>query len=474
MTPLAPPTIIQGGMGVGVSGWQLAGAVARAGQLGVVSGVALDTILLRRLQLGDRDGSVRRALAAFPARRLAEEILDRYFVEGGIPPGRTFSPTPFLTLGQKVESEALIVAGNFVEVFLAKEGHLGAVGINYLEKIQMATPASALGAMLAGVDYVLMGAGIPSEIPRLLDCLAAGEPASIRVAVDGAPSGTSYRIGIDRAMFASTETVLERPRFLAVIAVHVLGQFLARDDVSRPDGFVVETPIAGGHSAAPRGRAIFDEQGQPVYGERDLVDPGAMVALGLPFWLAGGYGTPEGLVRAKELGAVGVQVGSAFALCRESGIDEALREDLLGRARRGSLGVRNDPRSSPTGFPFKVADLPGTVADPEIAARRRRVCDLGYLRVPYVKPGGAIGYRCPGEPVAAFVRKGGKPEDTKGRHCLCNGLLATVGLAQRRARGYVEPPLVTISQDLSFLPELSPLGEQYSASDVISYMHPCS
>jgi len=42
------PVIIQGGMGVGVSSWWLAQAVARTGQLGVVSGTALDAVLARR------------------------------------------------------------------------------------------------------------------------------------------------------------------------------------------------------------------------------------------------------------------------------------------------------------------------------------------------------------------------------------------------------------------------------------------
>jgi len=56
--------------------------------------------------------------------------------------------------------ELAVVAG-FVEVFLAKEGHRGLVGINFLEKIQLPTPATLYGALLAGVDYVLVGAGIP-------------------------------------------------------------------------------------------------------------------------------------------------------------------------------------------------------------------------------------------------------------------------------------------------------------------------
>ena len=49
-----------------------------------------------------------------------------------------------------------------------RRGHDGWVGVNYLEKIQLATPAAVYGAMLAGVDYVLMGAGVPTGIPQLL------------------------------------------------------------------------------------------------------------------------------------------------------------------------------------------------------------------------------------------------------------------------------------------------------------------
>ena len=37
------PTIIQGGMGAAISNWRLARAVAKEGQLGVVSGTALAT-----------------------------------------------------------------------------------------------------------------------------------------------------------------------------------------------------------------------------------------------------------------------------------------------------------------------------------------------------------------------------------------------------------------------------------------------
>ena len=79
----ALPAIIQGGMGAGVSNWELAGAVSQLGQLGVISGTALDTILIRRLQDGDPDGSMRRGLAAFPYQDMVASILDKWFIEGG-------------------------------------------------------------------------------------------------------------------------------------------------------------------------------------------------------------------------------------------------------------------------------------------------------------------------------------------------------------------------------------------------------
>lgn len=117
------PTIIQGGMGVGVSGWRLARAVASTGQLGVVSGVALDTLMARLLQLGDSGGHVRRALTDFPYPLVAERIVERYYIEGGIERDAPFRLVPKVTLAPGRPGLELAVAANFVEVFLAKEGN---------------------------------------------------------------------------------------------------------------------------------------------------------------------------------------------------------------------------------------------------------------------------------------------------------------------------------------------------------------
>jgi NAD(P)H-dependent flavin oxidoreductase YrpB (nitropropane dioxygenase family) len=464
------PTIIQGGMGVGVSGWPLARAVALTGQLGVVSGVALDTVLARRLQLGDPGGHIRRALASFPCAEVSEQIMDRYFVEGGIDPTESFRLVPRLSLDPTRHASELVMMANFVEVFLAKEGHDGLVGVNYLEKIQMASPAATYGAMLAGVDYVIVGAGIPAEFPELLNSLATGRVGEVSVDVVGA-GGDRFTVAVHPELICGARAELRRPKFLAIVASHVLASYLARDARTRPEGFVVEGPVAGGHNAPPRGPLVFDEAGEPVYGARDVVDLEKLAAIGLPYWLAGAYASPELLARAIRDGATGVQVGSAFALCEESGFDPTLRRKFIDNALSGTLHVRTDALASPTGFPFKVADLPGTVASPEVYGQRRRVCEAGYLRVPYRTQDGQIGYRCAAEPPAAYVRKGGRMEDTVGRRCVCNGLIAAIGLGQRHRDGTAEPPLATIGQDLSFLPELiGPDRDSYSAADVVAYL----
>lgn len=445
------PRIIQGGMGVGVSSWQLARAVAQVGHLGVVSGTALDTTLARRLQDGDPDGDLRRALAAFPDPAMAERILARYFRAGGRPAGTPYRPVPTLGLRPHAASIELIVVANFVEVWLARHGHDGVVGINYLEKIQMATAPAALGAMLAGVDVVLMGAGVPRQIPALLTAFAAGAPGGIDVEVDGADQ--PVRVEIDpRALLGDRLPPLRRPQFLAIVSAAVLAGYLARDPGTRPDGFVVEGHRAGGHNAPPRGKAV-QEDGQPVYGERDEVDLAKVAAVGLPFWLAGGYGSPERLAEALAAGAAGVQVGSLFALADESGLRADLREELVGELQ--DLEVLTDAHASPTGFPFKVVRVPGTAADPAVHAARPRLCDLGYLRTPFVSASGHIGYRCPAEPVSVYVRKGGDAAATEGRICLCNALMADVGLAQTRPDGYTEAPLLTLGSDLAGARRLS-------------------
>jgi NAD(P)H-dependent flavin oxidoreductase YrpB (nitropropane dioxygenase family) len=464
------PIVIQGGMGVAVSSWQLAREVSLAGQLGVVSGTAMDAVLSRRLQDGDPGGHMRRAMAHFPSAEMAARVMEKYFIEGGKAPDEPYKPIPKLTLETARAGQELAVVGNFCEVWLAKEGHDGLVGINCLEKVQMATPTALFGAVLAGVDYVLMGAGIPREIPKLLRDICAGRIG--RVTADVAGGSITRHVEVDPVgLLGEYLPTMRRPDFLAIVSADVLANYLYRDPEIRPDGFVVEGPPAGGHSAPPRGRMQLDADGQPIYGPRDDANLAKMVELGLPFWLAGAYGTPEKVAEALEAGAAGVQVGTLFALSLSSGLAAPTRADMLDKLRNDELDVRNDALASPTGFPFKVATLEDTASQEEVYQARPRLCDLSYLRTPYEKEDGSVGYRCPSEPVHMYLKKGGSEEATRGRKCLCNGLMANIGLGQHRKDGYVEARLVTLGQDLVGAKELiSRYVHGWSARQAIEWL----
>ncbi|MDP2776396.1 MAG: nitronate monooxygenase [Anaerolineales bacterium] len=469
------PKLIQGGMGVAISDWRLAKAVSKLGQLGVVSGTGISRVLASRLMDGDLSGNVRRALANFSLPEPVQSIINRYYTPGGkspetpykTPAAYTFKPPKFL--------DQITAIANFVEVFLAKEGHNGVVGINLLEKVQMPNLASLYGAMLAGVDVVLMGAGIPTQIAGILDKLRHHEPVSYRVDVHGAEKDDDHRIHFDpESVFPGIAKLvgkLKRPKFLPIISSVVLAQALIKRSEAPVDGFVIEGPTAGGHNAPPRGAVNLNEKGEPIYGEKDVVDLEKMKLLGLPFWLAGGYGNPKQVQAALDAGAAGVQVGTAFSLCAESGMRDDLKKRLLRKVLDEEAQVFTSPLTSPTGFPFKVAQLEGTLSEPEAYEVRNRICDLGFLRILYKREDGSVGYRCASEPVDAFVKKGGAIEDTVNRSCLCNNLTATAGFPQIRKDGYVEQPIITSGDDLVAAGQFLKEGKtSYSAEDVISYL----
>ena len=462
------PEIIQGGMGIGVSNWRLARAGSSRGHLGVVSGTAVESLFVRRLQDGDEGGHLRRAMAAFPWPEVAADALRRYFLPEGRSEGAPYRMLPMYRLGASRARERITILANFVEVWLAREGHDGPVGINLLTKVQLPNLAALYGAMLAGVGFVLMGAGIPRDIPGVLDAFAEGRPASLRLEVEGLSAGRDVRATFDPADYFNPPPALRRPAFLAIVASNSLATMLARKASGRVDGFVIEGPTAGGHNAPPRGAAGLNERGEPVYGERDVVDLEKMRELGLPFWLAGGTGSPQALHAARAAGAAGIQVGTLFAYADESGLAAELKRSVLEHVARGEVDVFTDPQASPTGYPFKVVRWP---ADPAASEpERTRICDIGGLRVPYEQPDGRIGYRCAAEPVAAYVMKGGRVEDTEGRRCLCNALMANVGHAQVRDDGRTESSLITSGDDLKALGVFLQGRSSYSAEAALQYL----
>ncbi|HOW89934.1 MAG TPA: hypothetical protein PL037_06605, partial [Elusimicrobiales bacterium] len=267
---------------------------------------------------------------------------------------------------------------------------------------------------------------------------------------------------------------LERPKFLAIVSSLTLAKALAEDPSSRPNGFVVEGSEAGGHNAPPA-KMRFDANGRPVYQytEEDRADIPGIARLGLPFWLAGAYATPERLREAVAKGASGIQFGTAAALAGQSCMAPDMRRKALELLSGNALKVSNT-MVSPTGFPFKVAMIPGTISDSAVYESRKRVCDIGLLQATYLKADGTLGYRCPAESVEEFTAKGGRAQNTVGRGCLCNGLLSATGLAQIRANGYVEPPIVTLGEDFTavkeMLAQLPPGQDTYAIGKLMLYL----
>ena len=458
-------------MGIGVSNWTLARTVSMLGQIGVVSGTALDAVVARRLQLGDIGGHIQRAFENFPYPEMARRIFDQYFIQDGKQDDEPFKASQMHHLKSAKNLEELAVLANITEVFLAREGQDGLVGINFLEKIQTPTLPSLYGAMLAGVAFVLMGAGIPRTIPGIMDDLAAGKPVKLRLDVEEAVPGEEYALAFDPAsFFGGVPLQLPRPKFLPIVSSATLAITLARKATGKVDGFIVEGATAGGHNAPPRGPMQLTEKGEPLYGERDLPDLEKIKNLGLPFWLAGSFGLPGKVKEALATGAAGVQVGTAFAFCEESGLTPELKQEVIQKSLEGKAAIFTDPTASPTGFPFKVVQLEDTLSHPTTYNNRARICNLGYLRSAYRKEDGNLGFRCAAEPVEHFVRKGGTPEDAAGRRCLCNSLMANIGLGQL-VEGGTEKPLLTAGDEVATVSTfLKPGATSYTAKDVIEQL----
>lgn len=460
--------IITGGMGAGVSNWELARTVGENGQIGVVSGTAMDVILTRRLQEGDKDGNMRRALAAFPVQSIAEKIINEFYIEGGKEAHVSYKRIPMYTLTPSKELFEITIAANFTEVFLAKEGHDNPIGINLMEKVTLPNLPSIYGAMLAGVDYIIMGAGIPRDIPAVLDAFSKAEPASIRVNVTGAEKDEEFRMVLDpKEIMGEFLTELPRPKFYAIVSSNILATTMVKKTKPPVDGLVIEHNTAGGHNAPPRGGLNLGETGEPTYGVKDEVDLEKIKALNVPFWMAGSWGEACKLKEAVAAGAQGIQIGTLLAMCKESGFVDSIKKTILANIP----DVFTDPKASPTGFPFKVVALEDSLSVLETYLKRPRICNLGYLRHIYKKEDGTLGYRCPAEPEKAFITKGGDPEELEGRKCLCNALVANIGLPEIYKSGYIEQTLITAGDTLKKVKEFMKDGaDTLSVAEVIEQL----
>lgn len=431
------PRLIQGGMGARISSFKLARATAAAGALGVISSIGLRHIVVEEVRSGNAEAID--AARTFPAPRYVDDLM------AYAPGGRRHShPVPLDTTDPQncALPRRLSTICSYVEVMRAKMGHCGLVGCNVMWKCALTALPSIYGAMLAGVDALLCGAGVPMELPDIVNRIRAGKD------LEYAPlHGTDTHVGmsIEEDATASLLQSFSLPRMIPILSNYafpkrILDIWNRAYEGAKPFAFVLENHRAGGHNAPPRNKESFGDQDDiDAYFDRVL-------ELGIPVFVAGAGGHREDFQRWVARGAHGLQVGSRFALCEESGLRSDLKERIIALNAAGQSEVLTGNSVSPTGYPFKYVPLAGTLSDPDVYARRKRACNKRYLVHSHyaTKADGTQteDYICPAMPEAQFAKLGGDTQETSGRVCLCNALLATAGL-----NGDAEPPMVTLGEE---------------------------
>ena len=243
--------------------------------------------------------------------------------------------------------------------------------------------------------------------------------------------------------------VLERPRFLAIVSSNTLAATMLRRANGRVDGLVIESPTAGGHNAPPRGKLQLNAAGEPVYGERDRVNMAELRALGVPFWLAGGYGSAG--KAARGAGRRGGRAGGN-RVCLQPRIGHAGRPEAAapgpGRCRHGRGVYRS------AGLAHRLSLQGGAarghfVGSANVYEERKRVCDLGYLREPYAAGEARSATAAPRSRWTIMWPRAARSRTRWGANACATRCWPTSGYAQTRKDGAVEPALVTVGDDLN-------------------------
>ena len=322
--------IIQGGMGVGVSLHPLASAVAREGGIGIVSSACLDRLVSKRT-------------------------------------------------GKKLATYEAV----YDEVSLSKAAG-GYAGINIMVALVRDYESSVRGAIDAGADVIISGAGLPLGLPSI-------QPPK------------------DTALIP----IVSSPRALELICKKwgKLGY--------RPDATVLEGPLAGGHLGFKID--FLDLESNTL--ER-LFPPVKDVAVkygDFPVIVAGGIYTYDDIVRFLRMGADGVQMGTRFLATEESSASQAYKQAVIGAGEEDII-VAHDP-GSPCGLPFRIIRQSPMYLS-ALKRLREPKCDKGYV---LLKDAEGKFSRCPAK------------ESNEHSFCICNGLLSSAGYNRDR-----EEPLYTV------------------------------
>ena len=428
------PRLIQAGMGARISGALLANTTSRLGALGVVSSVGLRHIIVDEIRAGNPE-SIEIGLT-FPVARYIDELMQ--FAPGG-KKNSCRAPMDDPNPLKSDLPKRLSTICSFIEVARAKRGHGGVVGINVMWKAALTALPSIYGAMLAGVDALLCGAGVPMELPDIARHIRDNSDLEYSP-LQGTGTHVSLKIAQD-----DTTRILGRftpPRMIPILSnfafpKRIMNVWDREYNGAKPSAFVLENHAAGGHNAPPRNKVSFAD-------EDELVSYFAKVRdLGVPVYVAGCGSTRREFLDWIDRGAYGMQVGSRFALCEESGLRMDLKQAVIRQNAAGGADVLTSDRLSSTGYPFKYVSMPETLSDNGVYMARKRICNKGYLMQSHftTTADGSVKETliCAAMPQEQYVKLGGNPEDTVDRRCLCNALLATAGLGDPN-----EPAIVTL------------------------------
>ena len=178
------------------------------------------------------------------------------------------------------------------------------------------------GAMLAGVDGVIVGAGNPDGLPAVCSRLANHEAVTIDLSVLYREAGEDFYVTFDPATGGGWQTGAKPPcggrPFWPLRRWKTWSRPWRKAKAKRPTALSSSTTPPAATMPVPRARSKMDDKGQPIYGEQDEPDLEAIRQVGLPFWLAGGYGSREKLQQALAAGASGGSGG--LRLCPGRGI----------------------------------------------------------------------------------------------------------------------------------------------------------
>jgi nitronate monooxygenase len=245
--------VVQGGMGVGVSAHRLAGSVAALGAMGTISSVDL--------------------------RRHHPDLMERT---------QELLPGEAATQAAKKAINAANLEALQREIRAARSlsGGRGLLAVNVMRAVAEYAP-SVKRALECGIDAVVVGAGLPLDLPEL----AQDHPAALLVPILSDARGVQLLV-----------RKWERKKRL-------------------PDAIVIEHPrLAGGHLGAAR----IADLGDPRF-DFDNVIPQSLAFLRsagidqqIPLIAAGGIRSHADIARLQALGAAAVQLGTPFAVTLES------------------------------------------------------------------------------------------------------------------------------------------------------------